>query len=51
MSMVAQIGSGINRMKDLMQAGKLTPPEFSTDGIFTVTSKRPFDFDKWVNIG
>lgn len=32
-----------------MQAEKLTPPEFSTDGIFTVTLRRPFDFEKWVN--
>lgn len=47
--MVEQIGSGINRMIDLMQTEKLTPPEFSTDGIFTVTLRRPFDFDKWVN--
>ena len=47
--MVAQIGSGINRITDLMQAEGLTPPEFSTDGIFTVTLRRFFDFDKWVN--
>jgi ATP-dependent DNA helicase RecG len=49
MRMVEQIGSGINRMIDLMRTEKLTPPEFSTDGIFTVTLRRPFDFDKWVN--
>jgi ATP-dependent DNA helicase RecG len=28
---------------------RLTPPEFSTDGMFTVTLRRPFDFEKWVN--
>jgi ATP-dependent DNA helicase RecG len=49
MRMVEQIGSGINRMIDLMRTEKLTPPEFSTDGIFTVTLRRPFDLDKWVN--
>jgi len=49
MRMVEQIGSGINRMKDLMKSERLTPPEFSTEGMFTVTLRRPFDFEKWVN--
>lgn len=49
MKMVEQIGSGINRMIDLMKLERLTPPEFSTDGMFTVTLRRPFDFEKWVN--
>jgi ATP-dependent DNA helicase RecG len=49
MRMVEQIGSGINRITDLMQVEGLTPPEFSTDGIFTVTLRRSFDFSKWVN--
>lgn len=49
MRMVEQIGSGINRMIDLMKLERLTPPEFSTDGMFTVTLRRPFDFEKWVN--
>ena len=49
MRMVEQIGSGINRMIDLMKLERLTPPEFSTDGMFTVTLRRPFDFKEWVN--
>jgi len=47
--MVEQVGSGINRMRDLMIEENLTPPEFSTEGIFTVTFRRPFDFNKWVD--
>lgn len=46
--MVEQIGSGITRMRDLMEESHLTPPEFNTEGIFTVTFRRPFDFEKWV---
>ncbi|MFV5703245.1 ATP-binding protein [Flavobacterium sp. XS2P12] len=49
MRMVEQIGSGISRMRDLMKEEGLTPPEFNIDGMFTVTFRRPFDFDKWVN--
>ena len=49
MRMVEQIGSGISRMRDLMHEEGLTPPEFSVDGIFTVTFRRPFEFQKWVN--
>lgn len=37
---VEQIGSGIGRMKNAMQAAKLPMPEFITDGIFTVVLKR-----------
>lgn len=47
--MVEQIGSGIGRMRDLMIEADLTEPEFSTEGIFTVTVRRPFDFNKWVD--
>lgn len=47
--MVEQIGSGINRMNDLMEEEGLTPPEFAMDGMFTVTLRRPFDFKKWVD--
>lgn len=47
--MVEQVGSGISRMRDLMVEEDLTPPEFNTEGIFTVTFRRPFDFDKWVD--
>lgn len=48
--MVEQIGSGIVRMRDLMQEAQLTPPEFYIDGLFTVILRRPFDFEKWVEI-
>jgi len=47
--MVEQVGSGISRMRDLMLENNLTPPEFNTKGIFTVTFRRPFDFNKWVD--
>lgn len=47
--LVEQIGSGISRMRDLMKLEGLTPPEFSTDGMFTVTFRRPIEFEKWVN--
>ncbi|MCB0460065.1 MAG: putative DNA binding domain-containing protein [Flavobacteriaceae bacterium] len=46
--MVEQIGSGIGRMRDLMLEANLTEPEFNTEGIFTITVRRPFDFNKWV---
>lgn len=49
MRMVEQIGSGISRMRDLMKENGLTPPEFDIDGMFTITLRRPFDFEKWVN--
>ena len=49
MRMVEQIGSGISRMRDLMKENGLTPPEFDIDGMFTITLRRPFDFNKWVN--
>ena len=49
MRLVEQIGSGITRIRDVMKDEGLTPPEFITDGMFTVTLRRPFDFDKWVN--
>lgn len=49
MRLVEQIGSGISRMQDLMQEEGLTPPEFNTEGMFTVTFRRPFDFQEWVN--
>jgi ATP-dependent DNA helicase RecG len=49
MRLVEQIGSGISRMRDLMEEEGLTPPEFNTDGMFTVTFRRPFDFEIWVN--
>lgn len=36
-------------MRDLMEEEGLTPPEFNTDGMFTVIFRRPFDFEMWVN--
>ena len=48
MRLVEQIGSGIARMRDVMKEEGLTPPEFNIDGMFTVTFRRPFDFEKWV---
>ena len=47
--MVEQVGSGIGRMKDLMIEADLTEPEFNTEGIFTVTVRRPFNFNRWVD--
>lgn len=47
--MVEQVGSGIARMRNVMREADLTEPEFNTEGIFTVTVRRPFDFDKWVD--
>jgi len=49
MQMVEQIGSGIGRIKDLMEESNLPAPQFSFDGMFTVLLYRPLDFDKWVN--
>jgi ATP-dependent DNA helicase RecG len=48
MRLVEQIGSGIARIRDVMKEGGLTPPEFNIEGMFTVTFRRPFDFEKWV---
>jgi len=48
MRLVEQIGSGIARMRDVMKEEGLTPPEFNIDGMFTVTFRRPFVFEKWV---
>jgi ATP-dependent DNA helicase RecG len=48
MRLVEQIGSGITRIRDVMYDEGLTPPEFNIDGMFTVTLRRPFDFEKWV---
>jgi ATP-dependent DNA helicase RecG len=42
-------GTGITRIKDVMNYVRLTPPEFNIDGMFTVTLRRPFDFEKWVD--
>ncbi len=43
-----QIGSGITRIRDVMNDVGLTPPEFNIDGMFTVILRRPIEFKKWV---
>jgi ATP-dependent DNA helicase RecG len=48
MRLVEQIGSGISKMRDLMQEEGLTTPKFDIAGMFTVTFRTPFDFEKWV---
>jgi len=49
MRLVEQIGSGITRIRDVMKDADLTYPEFNTDGVFTVTLRRSFNFEKWVD--
>lgn len=41
-------GTGITRIKDVMNDEGLTPSEFNIDGMFTVTLRIHFDFEKWV---
>ena len=41
MQLVEQVGSGINRMTDLMKEAGLPEPTYTTDGIFTVKLIRP----------
>ncbi|WP_373548269.1 ATP-binding protein [Haliscomenobacter sp.] len=41
MHLVEQIGSGINRMNESMKATNLPLPQYSTEGMFTVTFQRP----------
>lgn len=40
MHLVEQVGSGINRMNDLMKAAGLSNPIYNTDGMFTVIFSR-----------
>lgn len=45
--MVEQIGSGIGRIRNEIEKSGLPSPEFITEGMFTVTFKRPEkDFHK-----
>jgi ATP-dependent DNA helicase RecG len=44
--MVEQIGSGIGRIQNAMAEALLPAPTFQTDGIFTVTFKRPHSSGK-----
>lgn len=41
MYMVERIGSGIKRVRDAMSEAQLPSPEFSTEGMFVATLKRP----------
>lgn len=43
MRMVEHVGSGIGRMRLLMEDAKLPQPQFETEGFFTVTFKRNAD--------
>lgn len=49
MQIIKQIGSGNNRVTELMKVKGLTTQEFNIDGKFTGTFRRPFDFEKWMN--
>lgn len=49
MRLVEQIESGITRIRDVMNDAGQTPPEFNLDGMFTVTLRRPVEFEKWVS--
>lgn len=48
MRMVEQVGSGITRIRDLMNEAGLPEPAFSFEGIFSVTFLRPVDFIAWI---
>ena len=48
MKMVEHIGSGITRMRHLMIDADLPYPDFTYDGIFSVTFQRPVDFENWI---
>jgi ATP-dependent DNA helicase RecG len=48
MDLVEKIGSGINRMKEAMQAANLPEPVFNLEGIFAITLFRPIEFDLWL---
>lgn len=50
MDLVEQIGSGVGRIRDLMEEAGLPAPGFMLEGMFTVTLLRPVDFDTWINI-
>ena len=47
MHLVEQVGSGINRMNDLMKAAGLSKPTYNTEGMFVIRLKRGVvDVDK-----
>jgi len=48
MHLVEKIGSGVPRMKELMEANGLTAPEYRLEGMFTIALRRAFSFERWV---
>lgn len=46
MDMVEQVGSGIQRMKNLMADAKLPEPTFHFDGMFSILLHRPVNWSK-----
>lgn len=50
MDLVEQVGSGVIRMRDLMEEAGLPEPSFVLEGMFTVTLLRPVDFETWINV-
>ena len=48
MRMVEHVGSGITRMKELMEEAGLPQPVFQYSGMFSVTFSRPVEFEEWI---
>jgi len=48
MRMVEHVGSGITRMKELMEEAGLPQPVFQYSGMFSVTFYRPVEFEEWI---
>lgn len=48
MRMVERIGSGIIRMRELMEEAGLSAPEFQLEGMFVVTLQRPVNIQQWL---
>lgn len=49
MRMVEHVGSGVTRMRELMEEANLPKPLFQYSGMFSVTFYRPVDFDDWIS--
>lgn len=48
MRMVEHVGSGVTRMRELMEEVNLPHPTFQYSGMFSVTFYRPVDFEEWI---
>jgi len=48
MHLVEKIGSGVPRMKELMETSGLPAPEYHLEGMFTIALRRAFIFERWV---